>query len=261
MSVRTTGLVTLIHREILRYVRRPWNTFLPPTITNALYLIVFGVILGGRIQVTGTSYIHFILPGLIVLGAVSDAFQNSSFSIFHGRWNEYIHEVQTAPLSYTEMVVSYVLSSALRGTLIAVLIGAIGVLFTNLLPSMAPIGFAHPVLVVAFVVVITLLFASFGVIGGLWAEDFDHLTVMNQFIIRPLVFFGAVFYPLTDLSPFWQNASLLNPMVYMVEGLRFAMLGSSTLDPGLSLGVLSVVTAVLVAVDVQLFKRGFGLTD
>lgn len=262
MSVVSAGWRTLVHREILRFVRRPRNTFLPPAITNALYLIVFGVILGGRIDVGGdVTYIHFILPGLVVLGAVSDAFQNASFSIFHGRWNEYIHEVQTAPLSYTEMVLAYVVASALRGTLIAVLITGVGVLFTNLIPSMTPVEFAHPVYAVGFVLVITLLFAGFGVIGGLWARDFDHLTVMNQFIIRPLVFFGAVFYPLSTLSQFWQSVSLLNPMVYMVEGVRFAFLDISDISPVVSLAVLAGATVVVVAFDVWLFKRGFGLTD
>lgn len=262
MSVVSVGLRTLIHREILRFVRRPRNTFLPPAITNALYFVVFGVILGGRIDTTGgTSYILFILPGLVVLGATSDAFQNASFSIFHGRWNEYIHEIQTAPLSYTEMVIAYVTASALRGIVIAVLITIVGAIFTNLIPSMTPVGFAHPGYAVAFILVITLLFGGFGVVGGLWARDFDYLTVMNQFIIRPLVFFGAVFYPLTALSEFWQAVSLLNPMVYMVDGVRYAFINENTLDPNLSLAVLSGATVAIVLIDIWLFKRGYGLTD
>lgn len=263
MSVVSTGLKTLVRRETLRFVRRPWNTFFPPTITNALYFVVFGVILGGRIDATGgIPYILFILPGLVVLGAASDAFQNASFTIFHGRWNNYIHEVQTAPLSYLEMVLAYVSTSALRGILIAVLITLVGAVFTNVSPSYPPVSFAHPLYVVAFVLVITLLFAGFGVIGGLWARDFDYLTVMNQFIIRPLVFFGAVFYPLSALPPFWQIVSLLNPMVYMVIGLRYGFLGgTSAIDPNVSLAVLSGATAVIILVDIWLFKRGYGLTE
>lgn len=262
MSVVSVGLRTLIHREILRFVRRPRNTFLPPAITNALYFVVFGVILGGRISASeGTPYILFILPGLVVLGATSDAFQNASFSIFHGRWNEYIHEIQTAPLSYTEMVIAYISASALRGIIIAVLITIVGAIFTNLIPSMTPVGFAHPVYAVAFVFVITLLFGGFGIVGGLWARDFDYLTVMNQFIIRPLVFFGAVFYPLSALSDFWQAVSLLNPMVYMVDGVRYAFIDTNALDPNLSLAVLSGATVAIVLIDIWLFKNGYGLTE
>lgn len=263
MSIGSVGLRTLVRREILRFVRRPRNTFLPPAITNTLYFVVFGVVLGERISATGgIPYILFILPGLVVLGATSDAFQNASFSLFHGRWNDYIHEVQTAPLSYVEMVLAYVSTSALRGVLIAVLITIVGTVFTLLNPAVPPVSFAHPLYAVAFVLVITVLFAAFGIIGGLWARDFDYLTVMNQFIIRPLVFFGAVFYPLSALPSPWDTVSLLNPMVYMVVGLRYAFLGGeSAIDPNVSLAVLSGAAVVVILVDIWLFKHGFGLTE
>ena len=262
MSLVSVGLKTLVRRETLRFVRRPRNTFLPPVITNTLYFVVFGVVLGGRIQATGgVPYILFILPGLVVLGATSDAFQNGSFSLFHGRWNNYIHEVQTAPLSYVEMVLAYVSTSALRGILIAVLITLVGTVFTAVNPAVGLVSFTHPLYVVAFVLVITVLFAGFGVVGGLWARDFDYLTVMNQFIIRPLVFFGAVFYPLSALPSPWETISLLNPMVYMVDGVRYGFLGSSAIDPNVSLAVLSGAAVVVVSLDIWLFKRGYGLTE
>ena len=254
-----TGFRTLFHREVLRFVRRPRNTFLPPAITNVLYFSVFGVILGGRIDsfvLDGREieYIAFILPGLIVLGAISNAFENSSFSIFHGRWNEYIHEVLTSPLPYHSMVLAYILSSALRGLVVGIIIGLIGLLFTS-------VPVARPLYLVAFMLVICLLFASFGVVGGLWARDFDYLTVMNQFILRPLVFFGAVFYSLDVLPPLWRNVSLLNPMVYMVNGVRYGMIGVTEIDPNTSLAVLTGVTTVVLAIDFLLFKRGYGLAE
>lgn len=246
---------TLLEREVQRYVRRPWNTFVPPMITNVLYFAVFGVILGTRIEeIQGFSYILFLLPGLVVLGAVSNAFENASFSIFHGRWNEYIHETLTSPLSYTEMVVAYVLSSASRGVIVGIIIAVIGTFFTA-------VGVAHPFYLVAFMLVITLLFASLGVVGGLVADDFDHLTVMNQFILRPLVFFGGVFYSLEILPPIWRTVSLLNPMVYMVNGVRYGFLGYSDVDPNAALVVLVGLTLVACAIDVALFARGYGLTD
>ena len=250
-----TGFRTLFRREVLRFVRRPRNTFLPPAITNVLYFSVFGVILGGRIdQIAGFSYIVFILPGLIVLGAISNAFENASFSIFHGRWNEYIHEVLTSPLPYTSMVLAYILSSALRGVLVGIIIGFVGLGFTS-------VSVAQPVYLVAFMLVICLLFAGFGVIGGLWARDFDYLTVMNQFIVRPLTFFGGVFYSLDILPPLYRTLSLLNPMVYMVNGVRYGFLGYSDVNPNLSLVVLSGLTLAVILVDVALFRRGYGLVD
>ncbi|WP_207586766.1 ABC transporter permease [Halomontanus rarus] len=251
----STGARALFRREILRFVRRPKNTFLPPAITNVLYFAVFGIVLGGRIdRIAGFDYILFILPGLIVLGTISNAFENASFSIFHGRWNEYIHETLTSPLSYLEMVVAYVAASAVRGLIVGAIIAAIGALFT-------PVTVEHALYLVVTMGVISVLFAGFGIIGGLWARDFDDLTVMNQFILRPLVFFGAVFYSLEMLTPTWRQVSRLNPMVYMVDSVRYGFLGYSDLVPLTSLGVLVGLTAVVLAIDVTLFKRGFGLTD
>ncbi|WP_245180929.1 ABC transporter permease [Haloarcula amylovorans] len=251
----------MLHREILRYVRRPRNTFLPPMITNVLYFTVFGVVLGQRISggdpdaFGGAGYILFILPGLVVLGMVSNAFENASFSIFHGRWNEYIHEVQTSPLSHTEMVLAYVAASALRGIVVGAIIWGVGLIFT-------PVSVPNPFYLVAFTLVIPTLFAGFGVIGGLWARDFDYLTVLTQFIIRPLVFFGAVFYPLSALSGIWRQVTLLNPMVYMVNGVRYGVVPQAAdISPELSLVVLSGLTVTVVALDIELVRRGYGLVD
>jgi ABC-2 type transport system permease protein len=254
------GFRTLLRREVLRFLRRPGNTFIPPMITNVLYFAVFGVILGERIRaIQGFDYIVFILPGLIVLGTISNAFENASFSIFHGRWNRYIEEVLTSPLSHGAMVVAYVLSSAFRGLLVGTIIAAIGVAFLWL--TGVSVTVARPLFLVAFMLVVSLLFAGFGVVGGLWAEDFDYLTVLNQFIIRPLVFFGGVFYALPILPSPYETLSLLNPMVYMVNGVRYGFIAYSDVDPTLALGVLSGLTAVVLAVDVWLFRRGYGLVE
>ncbi|PSP62093.1 ABC transporter [Halobacteriales archaeon QH_8_64_26] len=262
MSVVSIGVRSLMRREIFRYVRMPQSTFLPPLITNTLFFIVFGVIIGGRIESYGQfSYVLFILPGLVVLGVTAQSFQNASFTIFHGRWEDYIEEIQTAPLSYREMVFAYVVTSALRGILVGVLIAIIGAIFTVLDSSVATVGLAHPLYVVAFVLVVSILFSGLGVIGGLWASTFDDLAVMNQFIIRPLVFIGAVFYPLSILSEPWRTVSLVNPMVYMVDGVRYGFLGIAEIDPNVSLAVLTAATVAVVLADIWLFRRGYGLTE
>jgi ABC-2 type transport system permease protein len=254
-SVTSVGFRTVARREIERFLRRPKNTFAPPLITNILYFSVFGVILGERINtVNGVPYILFILPGLVVLGTISNAFENASFSIFHGRWNRYIEEALTSPLSYSTMVAGYTVAGAVRGLLVGTLIAVVGAVFTT-------VGVARPLYLVAFGLVITLLFASIGIVGGLWADDWDDLTMMNQFIVRPLVFFGGVFYSLAELPPLLRQISLLNPMVYMVNGVRYGFLGQAEVDPNVSLVVLSALTAVLVGVNVALFRRGYGLTE
>ena len=255
-----TGFHTLMKREVLRYVRRPKNTFIPPFITNVLYFSVFGVVLGDRVgSIIGVPYILFILPGLVVLGAVSNAFENGSFSIFHGRWNEYIDETLTSPLSYTQMVWAYLLASALRGLLVGSLIAVLG--FGIISGLYQPVPVEQPLYLVAFLLVISLLFSSLGLVGGLLADDFDDLTMMNQFLLRPLVFFGAVFYSLGDLPAALQTVSLLNPMIYMVNGVRYGFLGVAEVDPQLSLLLLTAGTVGVALLNVSLFKRGYGLTD
>ncbi len=255
MSQGLTQFQTLVKREILRFIRRPYNTFLPPIVTNTLYFSVFGVILGSRIgAIAGVSYLQFVLPGLVVLGAISDSFENSSFSIFHGRWNEYIDAVTVSPMSDINKVAAYVSASALRGVITALLIIGVGWIFTS-------IPVSHPFYLVAFIIVTTTLFGGLGVIGGLWANDFDYLTVMNQFILRPLVFFGAVFYSLDVLPPVWRTVSLFNPMVYMVNGVRYGMIGVTEVDPNISLAVLTTAAVVVISINFLLFRRGYGLAD
>lgn len=250
-----TRTAALTRREVLRVLRRPKSTLLPSIVTNALYVTVFGVILGARIGETqGVSYLQFVLPGLVALGAISQSFQNAAFSLFHGRWEEYIETVVAAPLADREHVAAHLLASAVRGGIVGAAIFALGLLFTD-------VPVRHPGLLLAFVVVIVLLFGAIGIVGGLWAGDFDQLTVFNQFLIRPLVFFGGVFYPLADLPPLVRTASYLNPMVYMVDGVRYSLLGIAAVPPLVSLGTLVGATAAVVALDVWLFRTGYGLTE
>ncbi|MFC6724891.1 ABC transporter permease, partial [Halobium palmae] len=143
-----------------------------------------------------------------------------------------------------------------RGLVVGALVAVIGVLFTA-----TGFAVANPLYLAAFALVITLLFSGFGIVGGLWADDWDNLTMMNQFIVRPLVFFGGVFYAVSDLPSPYYELSLLNPMVYMVNGVRHGFLGVSEVDPLRSLVVLSALTAAVLALDAYLFKRGYGLTD
>jgi ABC-2 type transport system permease protein len=207
------------------------------------------------------SYILFVLPGLVVLGAVSNGFENASFSIFHGRWNEYIHEVLTSPLSYGQMTFAYVAASTLRGVLVGIIIGIVGIAFTIAHPAYELVSIAHPLYLAVAITLVAALFACFGVVGGLWARDFDYLTVLNQFLIRPLVFFGGVFYPLDALDGLVYTLSFLNPMVFTVDAVRYGVLDVAVVDPWLSLGVLAAATLVVFFVDVELVRRGYGLTE
>jgi len=169
--------------------------------------------------------------------------------------------VLTSPLSYTSQVLAYVAAAALRGVIVGFIIVGVGLVFVPFAIDGGSVAVQKPFYLVAFVLVITTLFAGFGVLGGLWARDFDYLTVLNQFILRPLTFFGGVFYSLDILPPLYRTLSLLNPMVYMVNGVRYGFLGYSDVDPNVSLVVLTALTVAVLGVAVVLFRRGYGIID
>ncbi|MFB6080259.1 MAG: ABC transporter permease [Haloferacaceae archaeon] len=250
-AVVRTG--TLCRREVVRFVTRPTTTVVPSLVTNGLFVTVFGVVLGARIgDVAGFSYLLFVLPGLMLLGTTTNAVQNSGFSVFHGRWEGYIDAVTSSPMSATEQVVAYVAASAVRGSAVGVGILLLGAAF-------APVPLAHPLALAGFLLVVSVLFGGLGVLIGLWAADFDQLSLFNQFLLRPLVFVGGVFYPAGDLPPALRPLTTANPFFYMVNGYRYGLLGYAEVDPLGSFGVLLLTTAVVLVAAVSLVREGYGL--
>lgn len=243
----------LCRREVVRFVTRPTTTVAPSLVTNGLFITVFGVILGARIgDVAGFSYLLFVLPGLMLLGTTTNAIQNSGFSVFHGRWEGYVDAVTSSPMSYVEQVAAYVVASALRGFAVGAGILLLGAVF-------APVPLVNPLVLLAFLVTVSVLFSALGVLIGLWASDFDQLNLFNQFLLRPLVFLGGVFYPVTDLPPTLRPLATANPFFYMVNGFRYGLIGYAEADPWLSFGVLAVATVVALAAAVRLVGQGYGL--
>lgn len=246
---------TLFLRECKRIIVNWRTTILPPLVTNILYIIVFGSILGDRVrEIQGFTYIQFILPGIITLGAIMNAFENSSFSIFHARWDEYIEEVITSPMSYWEMLAGYVSAATLRGVFAGLGIMIVSVLFTELVVK-------HIFIFSFFLVFSNILFSSLGIIVGLWADDFGDVGSVNTFFLTPLVFLGGVFYSLQMLPSLWYNVSLLNPLVYMVNGIRYGMVGQSDIPVLISALVLFVMTVFTFGITVYLFNKGYGLQE
>ena len=244
---------TLCRREVARFVTRPTTTVVPSLVTNGLFVTVFGVILGSRIgEIGGFSYLLFVLPGLMLLGTTTNAVQNSGFSVFHGRWEGYVDAVTSSPMSPVEQVAAYVVASAVRGCVVGIGILLLGAAF-------APVPLAHPLVLAGFLLTVSVLFGGIGMLIGLWAADFDQLTLFNQFLLRPLVFVGGVFYPASDLPPLLQPLTTANPFWYMVNGYRYGMLGYAEVDPLGSFAVLLVTTVVVLAVAVSLVRVGYGL--
>lgn len=243
----------MLLRETTRFASIWTQTILAPVISTALYLLVFGVSLGDQIQ-TGTefTYLEFIIPGLIMIGIVTNSSMNSTFSIFIAKLNGYIFDVLVAPLSYLELTLGYIIPGVLRGLIIGLIMYGVGFYFSGLVPF--SIG------IVLLVATLTgWCFAAIGAIIAIWAKDFDQLNIFQSFFLTPLIFLGGVFYSLDMLPPFWQKVAAYNPMLYMVDALRYGFLGTSDINVWKSILFLAVITVASTAILLRILKTGWRL--
>lgn len=240
-------------REVQRFSRIPIQTLISPWISATLYILVFGVIIGSRIQfLDDIHYIDFVFPGILMMQLVAGAFGQSSSSLYFHRWTRSIEEMLASPLSYFEMILGYVIGSVARAMAVGLGVYAIALLFTDATMD-------HFLLFLLYVVVIAVLFSLIGLLIGLWAEKFEHLTVLQTFVITPLIYVGGVFNTIDMLPESIHWLVRLNPFFYMVDGLRYAMISYSESSLVLGTSLLIGVTVGLFAVVVYLFKRGWKL--
>lgn len=245
--------MTLIEREYYRFIRLAAQTIVPPIIMTILFIIIFGYSLGKQIEeISGFPYIVYILPGVAGMGMINNAFSNSATSLFMSRTDRSIENIMVAPLSHLKIVLALVIGGMTRG----LVVGGITLLVASLLTELT----LHSVLwSVAYLFLISIIFSSLGVVAALWAEDWDHLATLFTFIITPFIYLGGVFYSVSMLPPLWQKASLVNPMYYMIDGFRWAVLGQGDLSPWISGGVTFTLTLSFFTWAVWLFKRGYKL--
>ena len=211
---------TLLRRELLRIWRVAIQTLITPIITAALYLFVFGATLGDRISVIPDfSYAQFVIPGLILMGVINNAFTNSSSSLFMARYLGNIVDLLVTPISPPQFILAYTLASMLRGLFVGSVILLISSFF-------AEIPWAHPWHALFFALAASFIFAQFGLVAALYTDTFDMLAMYSNFLILPLTYFGGLFYPISILPPFWANVSQFNPVWYLIGGFRFALLGT-----------------------------------
>ena len=247
------GLRTLLVKEVRRFLRVPGQTVLSPLISTSLYFVVFGVSLGGRIeQVTGHPYLPFIVPGLVFLGMANNAFLNSSSSLFIMKIQGSVVDLLVAPLGAGEILLGFVGGAMVRGLIVGLLTWAVALLFT-------PLQLVHPFATLGFLVGTAYVFSVLGLIAAVWAEKFEQINFFPTFVMLPLTFLGGVFYSVKQLPEPWHTVSLFNPMVYMVEGLRYGMLGSSVFPPLLGGALLTLVALVATVVTYTLLARGYKL--
>ncbi|HEY8554355.1 MAG TPA: ABC transporter permease [Burkholderiales bacterium] len=249
------GLYTLFYKEVLRFFKVLLQTLLAPIVTALLYLVVFGQALAGRADAfPGVGYVEFLIPGLIMMSVIQNAFANSSSSLIQSKVAGNLVFILLAPLSHLEFFAAFVAAAVLRG----VLVGA-GVYLATL--PFVDLPLAHPGWLIAFTVVGAGVPAVLGVIAGVWAVKFDQLAGFQNFIVVPLSFLSGVFYSIQALPEFWRALSHLNPFFYAVDGFRYGFFGVGDTDPLLSLGILGAFLLVLSALTLFMLRTGYRLRD
>ena len=246
--------VSAIYRfEMARFRRTLQQSLTAPVISTALYFIVFGAAIGGRMQeMNGVAYGAFIVPGLIMLTVLTQSVSNASFGIYFPKFTGTIYELHSAPISYLEIVVSYVGAAATKSIIIALVILATAA-------CLVPLSIEHPLWMLLFLVLTTVTFSLLGFIIGIWADGFEKLQIIPMLVITPLTFLGGSFYSIDMLPPFWQTVSLFNPVVYLISGFRWSFHGAADVHIGVSLGMTFVFLTVFLGVVAWMFRTGYKL--
>lgn len=250
---RFTGFAALVRREIFRFACVFTQTLLPPVISSFLYIFIFGYSLGQKIQTVGeTQYLSFLIPGLVMMYVIEGSYANTSSSLFISRWANYIEELLVTPLSYIEMVLAILIGGLVRSTVVALGVYGVSLLFVQF-----PI--VHILWTFYFLIFVSLIFSALGMIVALYAEEFEHLSMATTFLITPLIFLGGVFHSIEMVPAVLRPLTEFNPMFYMINGLRYSMLGAADVSVVQSAVIVIVLFAVLFTYTVLLFKSGFKL--
>lgn len=247
------GFWTLFRRESLRFLSLPNQTLLPNVVNVVLYIVVFGFLIGRQMQpIEGFSFIAYILPGLIMMGSTTSAFQNSATSLFISRWEHFIDDLLVAPIPYFQMVCAYAFAATLRGVLVGLVCLTAGCLLTQ---SMI----LHPVHFVLSMVATSFCFGSIGIVNGLFATRWDHIAILQNYIVTPMVFLGGVFYSTQAMPEGMRWINHVNPLFYMVSMVRYACIGTADVTFIHGLAVTAAMGAAFFAISVELFRRGTNL--
>ena len=247
------GIAAIYRFEMARWKRTLWQSLITPVITTALYFVVFGSALGSRMtQMDGVSFAAFIVPGLTLLSVFMQSIFNASFGIYFPKFTGTIYELLSAPVSYFEIVVSYVGAAATKSIMLGLIILATSFLFV-------PLRIAHPFWMLTFLLLTAATFSLLGFIIGIWADNFEKLQIVPLLLITPLTFLGGTFYSISVLPPLWQKIALFNPVVYLVSGFRWSFYGISDVNIGVSLGMTLMFLAAGLVVVWWIFRTGYRL--
>jgi ABC-2 type transport system permease protein len=241
--------------EMARTFRTLAQSIISPVLSTSLYFVVFGAAIGSRIQeVDGVAYGAFIVPGLIMLTVLTQSIANASFGIYFPKFTGTIYELLSAPISFLEIVLGYVGAAATKSFIIGLIILATAAFFVDL-------KIAHPVWMMAFLVLTCISFSLFGFIIGIWARNFEQLQLVPLLIITPLVFLGGSFYSISMLPPFWQTVTLFNPVVYLISGFRWSFYEAADVSVALSVAMICLFLALCLAIIWWVFKTGYKIKN
>ena len=249
------GMWTLLKKEVLRFWRVVFQTVASPVITAVLYLMIFSHVLGERVQVyEGVAYTSFLIPGLIMMSLLQNAFSNSSSSLVQSKVMGNIVFLLLTPLSYIQFFIAFLVASILRGIFVGFTIYIVALFYVDL-----PIN--HPFFVISFAILGGGLLGTFGIIAGIWSDRFDQMAAFGNFVIMPLSFLSGVFYSIHSLPEIWQSISKLNPFFYMIDGFRFGFFGQSDISPWISLSIVTIFFIVLSVIAIRMLKSGYKLRN
>ena len=247
------GFRTLLAKEVLRFWKVNFQTLGAPVLTAVLYLLIFSHVLERHVTVYGEiSYTAFLVPGLVMMSVLQNAFANSSSSIIQSKITGSMVFMLLPPLSYREFYAAYVLAAVLRGLFVGLGVWLAALPFAALPP-------AQPLWALVFAVLGGVVLASFGLVAGIWADKFDQLAAFQNFIVMPLTMLSGVFYSIHSLPPFWQGVSHFNPFFFMIDGFRYGFFGQSDVSPWISLAVAAGCCAALATLTLSMLARGYKL--
>ncbi|HEX7986691.1 MAG TPA: ABC transporter permease [Duganella sp.] len=253
MNFISSGFRTLVYKETLRFWKVATQTVAAPILTAMLYLLIFGHVLEGRVQVyEGVSYTSFLIPGLVMMSVLQNAFANSSSSLIQSKITGNLVFVLLTPLSHWEIFSAYVLAAMVRGVVVGFGVFAVTAWFAHM-------SFTAPLWIIVFALLGAAILGTMGLIAGIWAEKFDQLAAFQNFLIMPLTFLSGVFYSIHSLPPFWLAVSHLNPFFYMIDGFRYGFFGQSDTNPWTSLAIVSGFLVVLSLAAIRLLRSGYRL--
>jgi ABC-2 type transport system permease protein len=252
-SLMWIGYKTIVRKEITRIIRIWGQTIVPPAITMTLYFIIFGELIGSRIgEMGGFSYMQFIVPGLVIMSVITNSYGNMVSSFFGAKFGKHIEELLISPLPNSVILAGYVTGALARGLMVGVVVMAVSLFFTR-------IEVQHPLVMFTVLLLTATVFALAGMVNAIFAQKFDDIAIIPTFILAPLTYLGGVFYSITLLPDFWQRVSVINPILYMVNGFRYGMLGVSDVSLVMTYSVILMAGAILFGLCLVLLNRGTGL--